>query len=155
MPEITETQEHFLSVTTLCSSSLLAYTSSRLLSSLILANNNGKGAQELSSSCLGCARERKSTGRWPYLLLRITHQHREQVFIHRYSYTQGLMALQPGLHSPSSYLITSQSMPSWLGAVLLFSPQISRGKTKQKAFLKILQNCAAFMTDSDCISLLE
>lgn len=59
------------------------------------------------------------------------------------------MALQPGLHSPSSYLITSQSMPSWLGAVLLFSPQISRGKTKQKAFLKILQNCAAFMTDSD------
>lgn len=59
------------------------------------------------------------------------------------------MALQPGLHSPSSYFIPSQSMPSWLGAVLLFSPQISRGKTKQKAFLKILKNCAAaFMTDS-------
>lgn len=59
------------------------------------------------------------------------------------------MALQPGLHSPSSYLAPSQSKLSVLGAVLFFSPQISRGKTKQTAFLKILQNCAAFTTDSD------
>lgn len=53
-----EIQKHFLALTTLCNSSLLAYTRSKLLSSLILANRNGNGAQELSSSCLSCARER-------------------------------------------------------------------------------------------------
>lgn len=53
-----EIQKHLLALTTLCDSSLLAYTRSKLLSSLILANRNGNGAQELSSSCLSCARER-------------------------------------------------------------------------------------------------
>jgi len=52
-----EIQKPFLSLTTLCNSPLSAHTRSKLLSSLILANRNGNGAQELSSSHLSCARE--------------------------------------------------------------------------------------------------
>lgn len=83
-----EIQEHFLSLTSLGNSSLLAYTRSKLLSSLILANRDGNGAQELSGSCLSCARGRAQVDASTYfftLFIRTENRYSQVPFF----YTRG------------------------------------------------------------------